>query len=504
MEFPHTIGFITAALSLYVALLTQRLSRAPGWADQKYFSLIALSAGLYTLCGALPDSIVLEATRLQMFAGGLHVAAWVRFGAASLGRPATRVEVGNMAAGVAAALGSLVPGAYFTGLVTPHTVAAAGLQYSDTEPTPLGLLAIALYCGTLMVTCCRFVAAWRRGVPHAGIHAVGLSVLGVTAVNDGVVGSLGLNLPFLVDLGFLFPVAAVGYTLTGRFIEGARRLDASRARLEATVADRTQLLTRTQGALHRAEKLGAIGQLAAGVAHEINNPAAAVLANLTYLEDCAQRGDPFPGDGLDCLKESATSVDRIARVTRQLLDAGRLAGDASTSTRSVSLASVVASALRLAQARCGDRVTLVNGVTEDLFALGQEQALVQVLVNLIVNAAQAVPSGRADGRVELTLARQGERVEVRVTDNGGGMSEETLRRLFEPFFSTKSFGQGAGLGLAVSRGLVAGLGGELRLTSVLGQGSTATVELARGTAVPPPRAAGADASGPIVKAGVVS
>jgi signal transduction histidine kinase len=496
MQLAHTVGLVASAVSLYVALLSRRFSLAPGWRDQRFFALIALSGSAYTGFGALPDSMVVWATNLQLFAAGLHIAAWVRFCAAFLGREPSRIEWGAIGALVVAGLAALVPGAYFSGAVTAHVVVAGQVVYVDAAPTLLGILVMALLCGVMVWVFVRFALAWRRGMPHAAIHAVGVSVLALAAVNDAVVAATGIAMPYLLDVGFMFPVAAVGYSLTARFVEGARVLELLSARLETAVTERTRELSRTQEALHRAEKLGAIGQLAAGVAHEINNPAAAVAANLRYLQECLEGEGALPADGLDCLQDSRSAIDRIARVVRQLLDAGRLAGNSSTQTRAVGLAEVAAEAVRLSRARCGDRVALVNAVPPDLFGLGQEPALVQVLVNLVVNAAQSIAPERTDGRVELTATRFGERVELVVTDNGSGMSDETLRRLFEPFFSTKAFGQGTGLGLAVSRGLVVGLGGELRFSSKQGQGSKATVELIAAAAPAPRPKVAVEASAP--------
>jgi signal transduction histidine kinase/CheY-like chemotaxis protein len=286
--------------------------------------------------------------------------------------------------------------------------------------------------------------------------------------------------PYLLDLGILVPIAGVGYALTARFVEAALGL-------ESMVAVRTEELSKTQAALLRAEKLGALGQLAAGVAHEVNNPAAALAGNLRYLREAVAAGGKLPGDGLTCLDESLTSVDRIAGVVRQLLDAGRLATASKAEAAPVSLAKAARDAVRTARARCGDRVAISLDVAEDLWGKGQEHPLVQVLTNLVVNAAQAIAPERTDGQVTVRGQRAGGQVLLVVEDNGAGMSDETQRRLFEPFFTTKAFGQGSGLGLAVSRGLMMALGGDLRFSSRLGGGTRATAELC--AAEPSPSAA---------------
>jgi CheY-like chemotaxis protein/anti-sigma regulatory factor (Ser/Thr protein kinase) len=135
--------------------------------------------------------------------------------------------------------------------------------------------------------------------------------------------------------------------------------------------------------------------------------------------------------------------------------------------------------MSVARVRCGRRVRLDNELPEDLHVSGHEGVVAQVLVNLVVNAAQAIPDHRSDGRVVIRAETAGERVRVVVDDNGSGMAPEVLNRAFEPFFTTKPFGSGTGLGLAVSRGLIMSLGGDLRLESEKGKGTRATIELTR-------------------------
>jgi CheY-like chemotaxis protein len=173
---------------------------------------------------------------------------------------------------------------------------------------------------------------------------------------------------------------------------------------------------------------------------------------------------------------------------RELLDAGRAAA-APEERVPVSLASVAESAVREAQARFGNRVRLADLVPSGLHALGQERALVHVVGHLVANGVQAVPPGKRDGQVVLRGEREGARARLVIEDNGAGMTEETLERLFEPFFTTRAFGAGTGLGLAVSRGLLGSLGGDLRLESREGHGTRAIVELDAAEA-PRPRAAG--------------
>jgi CheY-like chemotaxis protein len=139
----------------------------------------------------------------------------------------------------------------------------------------------------------------------------------------------------------------------------------------------------------------------------------------------------------------------------------------------------VEEAARAARARYGRRARIVNHVDPALYASGQDGVLAQVLGNLVVNGVQAIPETDAEGEVRVRAEASGERVVIVVEDDGRGMEPEILRRVFEPFFTTKPFGSGTGLGLAVSRGLVIGLGGDLRLDSAPGAGTRAILELRR-------------------------
>jgi signal transduction histidine kinase/ActR/RegA family two-component response regulator len=303
------------------------------------------------------------------------------------------------------------------------------------------------------------------------------------AGNDALVASGVLHTPYLIDIGFIVPIAAVAYSLSARFTADARALQELRGQLEAQVQERTQALAHAQEQLFRSEKLAALGQFSAGVAHEVNNPAAVVAANLSYLLSCRHEEGAWPEDAPDCLTESIAAIDRITAIVRQLLDAGRLAASPAI-TSPVMLAPVVTESVSISRARCGESVPVRVELDKDLRVVAQETLLVQVLSNLIVNAMQAILPDRAEGRVVVRAEQIPNRVRLTVEDNGTGMSPEVLRRVFEPFFSTKPLNRGTGLGLAVSRGMVESLGGDLRLESTFGLGTRAIVELPQAPSEP--------------------
>jgi signal transduction histidine kinase/CheY-like chemotaxis protein len=482
MTLPASITLLSTGIACFVAALSWLFSRAPGWRDQRYFSLAALAVALYaalnipTTAPVAGDEVVVLCSRLQIAAAALHTVAWLRYTSVLLGSARSRLDsVLQLVLAAVAVVGVFTP-LFVPGGVRFDVYQPLHVTYRSALMTVGGDAAWATLLGLLLIPLLRLGKAFLRGVPNAGIQFVALCILITMGANDAIVAAGLLRAPYLVDLAFLVPIAAVGYSTAVRFVADARALAALRGALERQVEERTAELGRAQEALHRAEKLAALGQFAAGVAHEVNNPSAVVSANLQYLNNA--EAEALSRTGRDAVQESIESVHRISAIVRQLLDAGRLAASPEPSV-GVAARSLGENAARVARARLGERVPVSNLVPENLYVSGQEGVLNQVLVNLVVNGMQSIPETRADGRVAVRAEVDGDRVRLVVEDNGAGMEPEVLRRAFEPFFTTKPFGNGTGLGLAVSRGLVASLGGDLRLESLPGVGTRATVELAR-------------------------
>jgi C4-dicarboxylate-specific signal transduction histidine kinase len=233
------------------------------------------------------------------------------------------------------------------------------------------------------------------------------------------------------------------------------------------------------------DRLVAIGTMAASVAHEINNPLAAMLVN---LEIAANVAGAHPGmEEISQLiadtREAASRVRTIASDLRTLSCANE------ERTEVVDLSRVVASALRLASHETRHRANVIVSMASDLPAVhAHESRLGQVLTNLVVNAAQAMHESNLEQNViRISGRRRGESsVEISVTDNGAGMSEQILDRLFTPFFTSKPASQGTGLGLSICKRIVDSYGGQLEVESQVGAGSTFTVVLSSAAQTPRP------------------
>jgi signal transduction histidine kinase len=245
-----------------------------------------------------------------------------------------------------------------------------------------------------------------------------------------------------------------------------------------------------QSQLAVTSRLAAVGTLVAGVAHEINNPLAAELADqgvaLEIVEEIARRlRDPGPVDreneaqaldaAAEALREAQEGGQRIARVVRNLAVFGRPDPER---TR-VRLVDVVADAMRWLPASVGKvaRLQVEDGGAPDVMASAGQ--LGQVLVNLVTNAAHAIPAGRRGLIVIRTALTSEGRARLEVKDDGAGIAPEHLDRIFEPFFTThrSGDGKGMGLGLAIAHAIVTAHGGTLSVESTPGQGTTFRLEL---------------------------
>ncbi|MDQ3908647.1 MAG: ATP-binding protein [Acidobacteriota bacterium] len=243
-----------------------------------------------------------------------------------------------------------------------------------------------------------------------------------------------------------------------------------------TWSDVTQL-SEMQEQLARTRRLATVGQLAAGVAHEINNPLAAIttcaeatLRDIRSDEQLSRAAEER--DWNFYLEEIVRQALRCKQITRGLLDLSR---QRRANREMCDLNDLAAQALRLfaeraAERAAGKRVAFSLEADDSVGDVATDEILVsQILDNLLNNALDALPA--AGGAITLKTSAQGERVCVEVADTGEGMTPETLARIFEPFFSTKETGKGSGLGLAVATTVAEALGGALTVESKLGAGS---------------------------------
>ena len=279
-----------------------------------------------------------------------------------------------------------------------------------------------------------------------------------------------------------------------------RQQDLERA---ATLASQVLLALengRLVGQMVASERLASVGQLAAGVAHEINNPVAYILANHAYLRERMDTlirmgalidqgaditmlrgtweragGQAFLDDFRQVLGETEDGATRIRDIVRDLRVLGRRDDDKHVP---VDLNEVVRSALRITGAELRSRSSVVTRLGDGVQVIGSAGRLSQVFINLLVNAGQAVGSqpGKKN-EVVVTTGREGDRVVARVSDTGTGILPENIPRVFEAFFTTKGPTTGTGLGLWISHEIIRDHGGEMHVESPPGCGATFTIVL---------------------------
>jgi signal transduction histidine kinase len=461
MDASGVISLLVGLLGLAAGGLALRLSRAPGWRELQWFGAVSfLSAGhaLLAAWGAIAGhpAAALAVTRGRLGLALLALWAWTRYAeACARDRTGPLGRALELLLLAAAALSQL-----------------PGLAIDDPPDGPVtaaGWGLLLLCAPVLAVALSRFRTARGRGL-RAALLAAAFLLAGALLPVD-VATTAHLDLPRPLDLGFLGSVALVTWASTLRFLDAIHDLDGLRLQLESLVVERTRALADTQEALVRAERLASLGQLANGVAHQVSNPASVVTANLRFLAE-GLAADP---ESHEVVEDALAAMRRINQLVRRLADAGRIAA-APRPTAAVDLAQAVGRAVAEARPGLPAQVSLVAQVPADLRVQARPEVLEQVLHSLLANAAEAVPGGRR-GRIEVRAERRPGGVRLTVTDDGVGMHPEVLEHAFEPFFTTKPAGQGNGLGLPISRGIVEVHGGALWLESAPERGTTAVLLL---------------------------
>ncbi|MCK5521549.1 MAG: CHASE domain-containing protein [Thiomargarita sp.] len=307
-------------------------------------------------------------------------------------------------------------------------------------------------------------------------------------------------------------VLAGGSLLTLLFVAYLLMLIGRTARIERMVAERTLELEESEAYLVQSEKMASIGQMVAGIVHEINTPLAYVRSSVELtkghiseitetLAAYEKLGTQLKSDGhteiseeqldtamamLHSLQEDETleeaqllldngisGLDKISNLVKNLKDFSRL--DRATSAEH-DVNKGLDDALTMVNHMLNNKIQMVKHYGEVPHIMCSPAQLNQVFLNLLVNAIHATESAK-DGVIELTTQLVGQHVNVSIKDNGNGISEENLARIFEPFFTTKRSGKGTGLGLAIAYKIIKEHQGELMVESQVGRGSQFTISL---------------------------
>ncbi len=475
-----------AAVSLLVGVFARLVGRTSGERRDMLPSSLFITASVYSLMdgmGYVASFSPFARSAQSGFAiaiGALFVAIAVKHVArrgGHLGEWSYRVM--QSALGLVLVV-SLVPGWTYAPEINTRRVALIHAVYYEPAPTVLGYVAFGVIFGTLLAVLLRALNDWRKQLPLAGYTATAFASLAVATALDIGVSFDWSPLPYVLPEGIFVAALAFGAALVRQTVDDRLALERLRVELEARVEERTRELACRTGDLSRAERLATVGRLAAGIAHELNNPTAAIKASLddARLELTRRGGLAELGA---CVDISLAAVERVTRIVRQL---GAMAGGADRADGpriGASLGVAVRAAVASARDVSRPDVTIATHVDASLWVLGMATALEEAIAAIVQNAVQAVPDGR-DGVVDVRAAVADGRVVLTVRDNGVGMREDVALRAFEPFFTTKEFGRSSGLGLPVAKGLVETMGGTIAMRSIAGVGTEVTMRLVMGDA----------------------
>lgn len=240
-------------------------------------------------------------------------------------------------------------------------------------------------------------------------------------------------------------------------------------KLEIKVKERTDEIKKIHSQLFRSEKLASLGKLAAGVAHEINNPLTGILTNASLLRDDLPENDPKREDVDIIVKETI----RCREIVKRLLDFAR---QTKPQKQLININNIIDNIILLVRNQTSFRnisieKNLSNSIPE---ILADKDQIQQVFINIIINAAEAMSKG-GSLKIESDLDINGEAIIVKFSDTGPGIPEHLKEKIFDPFFTTKE--NGTGLGLAISYGIIEQHGGDIDLDSTVGVGTTFKIKL---------------------------
>ncbi len=452
-----TVSMVSAATCLSVAVLALRLARGPGSRHFRFASLAAMADALYcvtdaVLAGGVDAGITLWAGRLSIVAVCAHGAAWLAFLAEHAGRRLSRVERAAVAASGVGAVLAIIPGVAVGHGVTQRSFPLLGVTYRDPEVGPLGSPIVAVAYLEQLLTIRLALLASRRN-PRARGVVVALVLLGVAGLVDWLSALHVVDMPSLTDLALAGVPLAIASAVAADAADNARKLIEKSAELDAA-----------REALVERERLAALGELAAIVAHEVRNPVTVVYGALAVLRH--KKREPEDTELFAIIEHEA---NRLRRLVAQLLEVVR-PFELRYALRPIT--EVVRDAVALATGGAAEADIEIELATPSPESVECDDVLLgQALSNLVANALEA-PGRRSPVRVRARLETAGAAaptVRLEIIDDGDGVSAEHLPRLFSPFFTTRA--TGTGLGLAVAKRIAEAHGGSIDHVAPAGGGA---------------------------------
>jgi signal transduction histidine kinase len=466
-----------AVVSLYAAIFhggvfaLHRRARDHAWAALTGAGACLVSLGTAMLLTSADAAEAARGWRIQAMGAPAVTLGALGFAIARLGLTAPRLlRSGGIVMGTVFTLAAVAPELLSESVVTRATSRGA----SQVELSALGGVALALLIPYFFAPAILSLRAWRSGQPGAAPLALTFCAWTAAGVSDTLVGIGVYAFPYLnATAGYMGLSVAFSAILLRDFV---RAMDASEqlgAALQEQAAVRADALRVIDLRLARGEPLAAIGTLAAGVAHEINNPLAYVSANLNQLRDLWEDASDSE-EVKEILGESREGLARVGIIVSDLL---RMARHGERESEVCDLGEVVRGVLPLVLRETSPSIEIVTDLASPLPVFGNARLLGQVALNLALNAIHALPGppGRPP-RLELVARAARGSAELVVRDTGPGIPPGVVGQIFEPSFTTKADGGGTGLGLALTRLVVTRHQGAIDVQSGA-EGTTVTVRL---------------------------
>jgi signal transduction histidine kinase len=479
MDFTTTAGLASATVALYTALfhgsifVMRRSDREHLW-----FAVMALAVAGFALSGpafyatrTARDGALHQGIQIAFFAGVM--VSFVKFSLAymKLERPLL-VRMAVIFAPLYAGFALFTPW-FFNGTAIVHPAGRFGPAFTESEISGYGSSAIMCLIGFFLYVIALYVQNLSR--PDLSVKPVlgVLAVWFVFGVSDCAVVSSLYDAPYLLPFGYLGMVIVISRVLVSRLVQSMDEAQHWAANLHHLVEERTAELRQKDLQLAQGEKMAAIGTLAAGIAHEINNPMAFVTSNLNRLAELWGKPDQAT-DVEEIMAECREGTARVRDIVSNLLQVTR---QSEGRIEPVDLCRVVRQVLPILQQEARFRATLRTDLSPVPHVTGDANLLGQVVLNLALNALQAIQEGAPlDNEVVVSTTLEGSSVLLRVRDTGSGISQEAMPKIFDPFFTTKESGKGTGLGLAISHRIVTQHRGTIHVESGA-SGSLFTVAL---------------------------
>jgi signal transduction histidine kinase len=312
------------------------------------------------------------------------------------------------------------------------------------------------------------VIAWRRGYPLARNYMLGMSgYLGALFIYIGLqYGWIQRNIwtenvqLFALNFQILVLSSAIGSKITRLRTELLTRLKEANNALEKKVEERTRTVIEQQQTMIQTAKMASLGEMAGGIAHEINNPLMIISGYAENLATMIQRQQLTADRALAFHERIQKATERIRKIISGLQNLSRDATD--DECHDITLSELIRDALSLCESRFSHRGVALRVLwpNPDILLRCNAGQICQVLINLLNNAYDAIEH-RDDAWVEIRVDDQGELARIRVFDCGKGVPRDVVQRIFDPFFTTKEIGKGTGLGLSISKSLIERQGGRI-------------------------------------------